>query len=508
MPVPGQAPQLERLTTHLDDLRELFHQAVAVGARFKADESAYRQRASAAELRDLLVRDLPEAGTDLTGLIEEFEAEILPWCKNEASPRFLGFADTGDDPGALVGELLATFTQQNLINQGFDSPSATFVDVSVLRWLRQLLGYPNPSPGSVSSVWDVGGIITPGGTTSNTVAMMLARERFWPGAMHAGVKNGHDMVVLVPAGIGHYSIKSALSWIGLGDATVEVATTSFRYDLPSLTAALTEHRERIGAVVAYAGDSRTQTVDHLDRVADLVRDHAPHAWLHADACWGLAAACDPHLSSLLAGIADYDSITVDPHKVLSVPYSLSALLVRDPQVLRSVSSHSDLIMQEDFAFGQVTPFVGSRPWASLKLWMMMRHHGREGLAHIIRQRIALRNTFVDLVDSDERLLRLHEPDLTAVAFIYLPRGVSPGRASDRDVEHINRVNKAIHDTLLDEGTWFLHQFGLPDDEGRLRRGALVRPLRFLAGNTRVTDTHLHAALKAVIALGRAHEEDL
>jgi L-2,4-diaminobutyrate decarboxylase len=414
MPIPGHVPQLERLTPNLEDLKELFHQAITVGARFKADESAYHQRATATQLRDLLVRDLPQTGTDLTGLIEEFEAEILPWCRNEASPRFLGFADTGDDPGALIGELLATFTQQNLINQGFDSPGATFIDVSVLRWLRHLLGYPNPPVSAISSVWDVGGIITPGGTTSNTVAMMLARERFRLGTMHAGIKSDHDMVVLVPAGIGHYSIKSALSWIGLGDATVEVATTSFRYDLPSLATALAEHRERIGAVVVYAGDSRTQTVDHLDTVADLVRDHAPHAWLHADACWGLAAACDPHLSSLLAGIADYDSITVE----------------------------------------------------------------------------------------------LHEPDLTAVAFVYLPRGVRPGRASDRDVEHVNRVNKAIHDTLLDEGTWFLHQFGLPDDEGHLRRGALIRPLRFLAGNTRVTATHLREALKTVIALGRTHEENL
>jgi L-2,4-diaminobutyrate decarboxylase len=67
---------------------------------------------------------------------------------------------------------------------------------------------------------------------------------------------------------------------------------------------------------------------------------------------------------------------------VAVPYSLSALPVREPAVLRSIASHSDLIMQEDFAFGQVTPFVGSRGWSSLKLWMMLRHHGRAGLARL------------------------------------------------------------------------------------------------------------------------------
>ncbi|MDQ1294060.1 MAG: L-2,4-diaminobutyrate decarboxylase [Actinomycetota bacterium] len=505
MRIPEEVHELEPSMTCTDSPLTLLHRAIELGARFKADETVYQRRGEAGYLRDLLVTDLPDAGTDLWDLLEEFETQILPWCKNEASPRFLGFADTGDDPASLMGEILAILTQQNLINQGFDSPSATFVDVSVLRWLRLMLGYPNPPVHSVTSVWDVGGIVTTGGTTSNTVAMMLARERHSPGTMHTGVAGSGEMVVLVPAGIGHYSVKSALSWIGLGDATVEVPTRSFRYDPPSLTAALTAHRGRIAAVVAYAGDSRTQTVEHLDLVRDLVRRYAPNAWLHADACWGLAAACSPLLSDLLAGIADYDSITVDPHKVLSVPYSISALLVRDPQTLRSISSHSDLIMQEDFAFGQVTPFVGSRPWASLKLWMMMRHHGRGGLARIVQDRITLRDMFVEMIDADERLLRLHEPDLTAVAFVYLPRGIRPGQASAQDVEVTNRVNVAIHDALLDQGRWFLHQFGLPDDEGRLRRGAVVRPLRFLAGNGRVTDRHVREALDAVIALGQSNE---
>ncbi len=508
MVTSAEVPAREAPPTSTDDPRPLFHQAIEVGARFKADETVYRRRNQANVIRDHLVRDLPEHGTSLADLLTEFETQMLPWCKNEASPRFLGFADTGDDPAALMGEILATFTQQNLINQGFDSPSATFVDVSVLRWLRRLLGYPNPAVGSVTSVWDIGGIITPGGTTSNTVAMMLARERFCPGAMHQGLPGARRGVVLVPAGIGHYSIRSALSWVGMGDATVEVPTRAFRYDIPALSAALVEHRDRTAGVVAYAGDSRTQTVEHLDVVRDLVRTYSPKAWLHADACWGLAAACDPQLSDLLAGIQDYDSITVDPHKVLCVPYSLSALLVRDPGALRSVASHSDLIMQEDFAFGQVTPFVGSRPWASLKLWMMMRHHGREGLARIIADRIAARKVFVSLLDSNPRLLRMHEPDLTAVAFVYLPRGVQAARASARDVEVTNRVNEAIHDALLEQGRWFLHQFGLPDDEGRLRRGALVRPLRFLAGNSRVTTSHLRQALDAVVTWGRTFEEEL
>jgi L-2,4-diaminobutyrate decarboxylase len=184
------------------DAVAVLQDALDIGHDFKTADTIYRRRGTPEQIRDLLVRDLPDAGAPVPDLLDEFRREVLPWCKNEASPRFLGFADTGDDPAALVGELLAMFTQQNLINQGFDSPSATFVDVCVLRWLRDLLGYRNPQVGDVRSVWDVGGVITPGGTASNTVAMMLAREHTMPGTMIHGSRGPSRAVVLVPAGIG------------------------------------------------------------------------------------------------------------------------------------------------------------------------------------------------------------------------------------------------------------------------------------------------------------------
>ena len=75
----------------------------------------------------MLLEDLPLAPVPLHLVLDQFAADVLPYCKNESSPFFLGFGDTGDDVAALCGALLALFTQQNLINQSFDSPSATFV---------------------------------------------------------------------------------------------------------------------------------------------------------------------------------------------------------------------------------------------------------------------------------------------------------------------------------------------------------------------------------------------
>lgn len=355
---------------------ELLKQAVDLGLDFKLQSEIFRRRSRPDQLRDLLISELPERPSSIREILQEFSTTVLPLCKNEISPHFCGFSDTGDDVAALVGGVLALFTQQNLINQSFDSPSATFIEVAVLRWLRGLIGFVNPAPGDVSTVWDVGGVVTHGGTMSNTIAMMLAREHKSPGTMEQGVADPPRFSIVVPRGIGHYSVKSALTWIGIGSQLIEVDTSGYRYDLRALERALREHADRVMAVVAYAGDSRTQTVDDLRGVHDVVRSVDDRIWLHADACWGLVCACSDQLRSKIDGITGYDSVTVDPHKVMAVPYSLSALLVRDAASLRAISSYSDLIMQEDFAFGQVTPFVGTKGWLSLKLWMMMRAQGR------------------------------------------------------------------------------------------------------------------------------------
>ncbi len=480
--------------TAADRQDRLVHRALDVGLEFKSRPDIFGRRRTAQEIRDLLVCDLPVEPMAGEQVMADFIDRVLPLCKNEASPRFMGFGDTGDDELALTGSVLAMLTQQNMINQSFDSPSATFIEIAVLRWLRELLGYANPAVSQVNTVWDVGGMITPGGTTSNTVAMMLAREAKAPDTMQSGVLDPSRFAVVVPRGVGHYSVKAALTWIGCGAHIIEVATNGFRYNAAELARTLQEHRGRVMAVVAYAGDSRTQTIDDLRAVHDVVREVDPTIWLHADACWGLLAAFSPNLRDKIAGIAEFDSITVDPHKIMAVPYGSSALLVRDPGAVRTISTYSDLIMQEDFAFGQVTPFIGTKGWMSLKLWMMMLGRGCTGLAELADHRHAMARTFAGLVDAHPRLVRLNDPDLAAVVFVYLPAGIEPGAMDSEALKHINRLNIAIHERMLAEGLWHLHQFTLPDDLGRLRRAAVVHPLRFMANNPGLTATHMRDVL--------------
>ncbi|MFE4516229.1 pyridoxal phosphate-dependent decarboxylase family protein [Kitasatospora sp. NPDC056783] len=496
-PVPDQPP-LHVTAERREELLSLFTRLVGLGLDFKLQDSVFRVRRRPFELRDVLLAPLPEDGSPLEAVLDEFVRDVLPDCKNESSPFFLGFGDTGDDVAALCGGLLSLFTQQNLINQSFDSPSGTFVEITVLRWLRELLGYDNSPVERTESIWDVGGCVTHGGTLSNTIAMMLAREYWAPGTMECGVAGPSKPSIVVPRGIGHYSVKSAMAWIGCGSRLVEVDTVDFRYDLQALERTLREEAGSVMAVVAYAGDSRTHTIENLRGVHDVARSADEGAWLHADACWGLACALTDKLSHKIDGIGGFDSITVDPHKVMGIPYALSALLVRDPAHMRMVASYSDLIMQEDFATGQTTPFIGSKAWMSLKLWMTVKAYGRSGLAAMVERRLDTTRRFTELVDASPRLLRLNDPDLTAVAFMYVPTDVDPVAP---DVDRINQVNQAIHARMLAEGAWHLHQFSLPDG-GFFCRGATLYPLRFMGQNLRIEERHLIGVLDHVTALGR------
>ena len=99
-------------------------------------------------------------------------------------------------------------------------------------------------------------------------------------------------------------------------------------------------------VVAYAGDSRTMSIENLQEVYEIVKSEDKNIWLHADACHGFSLAFSEKLKNKIKGLELFDSISTDPHKVLMIPYTLSALLIKEPEKIKMISSTSDLIMQE------------------------------------------------------------------------------------------------------------------------------------------------------------------
>ncbi len=473
--------------------KKLFSKILDIGVDFKLQEKVSEKHLTKKGINKILA-DLPEKGSTAEKVLNEFVKDILPYCTNFSSKKFLGFPDAGNSVGALGGSILSDFLQQNLINQTFCAPSATFVEIAVIQWLREAVGYRKTK---IRDIFSVGGIITPGGTVSNSVAMMLARENKEPGTLEKGVIDPSTFKIIVPKGIGHYSVKSAQMWIGCGNNLLEVETHDFRYNLKELEKTLKRNKGKVMALVAYAGDSRTMTVDNLDKIANLVHRIDPKVWLHADACHGFSLGFSKKLRRKIKGMEKFDSISADPHKVMLTPYTLSALLVKDPKNMKKIMSRSDLIMQEQFAFGQITPFLGSKPWQSLKLWFMMKNFGKKGLDDLITKRHALAVYLSNALKKDSDFAVLNDVDINSVAFFYTG-------GKDITAEEVNRINKAIHAEMLQEGEYHLHQFSIPDS-GIFEKGKLIYPLRFMCGNPNVTSNDMGEMIAYVRALGKKIE---
>lgn len=475
--------------------KECFNEILNIGVDFKLQDN-FREKIFDEKLKEYLY-EIPYESKELKNVIKEFKENILPYCSNFSSKKFMGFPDAGNSIASISGALLADLLQQNLINSTFCAPIATYMEISVIRLLREVVGYEN---NEINNIWDVGGIITAGGTGSNSTAMLLARENHIVSTMQNGVLDPKKYKVIIPAGIGHYSIRSSSMWIGCGDNVIEVPTISYRYDLNELEKTLKQHKGEIMAVVAYVGDSRSMTIDHLEDIHKLVKSIDESIWLHADACHGFSLGFSNKLKGKIKGIEMFDSISTDPHKVLMTPYTISALLLKNPQSLKKISSTSDLIMKEDYAFGQVTPFIGSKSWMSLKLWFLFQNLGKEEIGKVIERRCEMAQYLKQKVDASKDFVRLNEVDINSVMFMYVK-----DKKNIESLEEVNRINKKLKEKIDLEGKFYLHQFSIFDDNGVINKGGVLYPLRYMSGNDNINKEDIDEMLDYIREVAVAME---
>ncbi len=483
--------------TNMNYAEKCFKEAIDLGINFKINQKVKNKIFDKNMLNQLL--EVPINGSEPLKVMEEFKKQILPYCTNFSNVNFMGFPDAGNSISGILGALIADLLQQNLINSSFCAPIATFTEIAVIKWLREIIGYEIKP---IKNIWNVGGIITYGGTGSNTTAMLLARENHNTKTMTEGVYNPKDYKVIIPKGIGHYSIKGSLMWIGCGDNVIEVETVGFKYNLSKLKETLIENRGKIMCVVVYVGDSRTMTIDNLTGVYELVKSIDSNIWLHADACHGFSLAFSKKLRKKIKGIELYDSISTDPHKVLAIPYCISALLIKNPEKMKLITSTSDLIMQEDFAYGQITPFIGSKSWVSLKLWFAMKSLGVAGIGKMIEKRCDLATYLKKLIIKSENFVLLNDVNINSVVFMYVGN-----KNNINDVKYLNDLNLKIYNYLLNEGKYYLHKFSLSDDKGIIKKDATLSPLRYMSGNDNIREKDINEMLNHIIEVAKEIENE-
>ncbi len=300
---------------------------------------------------------LPE-GIGLEAAFAHLERHVEPFLSGSPGPRYLGFVTGGATPEAVAADWIASAWDQNVSNHV--GSIAAGLEASTVDAFARIFGLGA----------NVHGQFVSGATAANMVAMATARQ--WAQQEAAALPT-------VFAGAAHSSILKAMAITGIGrERHVPVATLAGRtaVDPDALRTAMAD-QPGPKIVVASAGEVNTGDFDDLSAVADLCR--AVGAWLHVDGAFGLFAALDASLSDRLAGIARADSVTVDLHKWLNVPYDSAIAYTTRPDLQRQVFAASSAYLGDDPDPLHYTP-ENSRRFRALAAWMVLAVRGREGIA--------------------------------------------------------------------------------------------------------------------------------
>jgi glutamate/tyrosine decarboxylase-like PLP-dependent enzyme len=435
-------------------------------------------------------------------LLDAWEDRIYPYASHQGSPRWFGYViGSGTQMGALADALASAV---NMNTGGWiTGPAATEVERQCLRWLAGLAGYPT----------DCGGVLTSGGTMANLSALFTALRA------HAGYDSRAQglqtddrpgrFTLYASEHEGHSSIGRVADVLNLGREAVRPVpcTEDYRMDPQALARLMDEDRENGDVpfcVVAQVGSINVGTVDPLSEIADVCAEQG--VWLHADGASGAVGATLPEREHLYAGIERADSLTLDPHKWLYVPYGCGCVLFREPEhQARAFAMHAaylDTIDDERYEgtnFGLLGPEM-SRPFRALRLWMSLRHHGIEGYRRLHRQNLrCVEHLHERVLDADD-LEALHEPTLFIYSFRYRPPDLEdvslPDRHETREA-YLDWLNQRIADEIRVSGVAFLTTTAV--------RGHTV--LRLSVCSHRVTLEDIETTLEAVRNQGERIHRD-
>jgi len=419
-------------------------------------------------IRAQLPAGAPEVAEPIEAVMADFQRIIVPGITQWSHPQFMGyFGATTTGPGILA-EMLTAALNVNAMTWRV-SPAATELETVVLGWLQQWLGLPNDFDGVVYDTASIG--------TMHAIA--AAREEAGTSIRTLGLSGREELPIfrIYASDQAHSSVDKAAIALGLGEHNVRriASDAEFKMDVKAL-------RETIAAdlrkefqplvVVATVGTTSTASVDPVKEIAKVCREY--NMWLHVDAAYGGGFALLPECDWVKSGWDESDSLVVNPHKMLFIPFDFSALYVRDIKRLRDVFTLVPEYLRGDASQAEINYMdygvqLGRR-FRALKAWMVWRAFGREGIAARIRDHLRLAHLFTSWVKEDSRF-ELFAPTVMPVVCFRLK--AKEDSASDKlNAQMVEKINAG--------GETYLMQTKL--------RGRTV--MRLGLGNILTTETHL------------------
>lgn len=346
---------------------------------------------------------------------------------------------------ALSAEVVITALNQSM--DSFDqAPVATVVEQKLVRWLCGEAGFPVTGDGT----------FTAGGSQSNYMGLLLARDAFlqkqWTwSAQKSGLPPDARELRILCSEVAHFTVEKSASQLGLGtDAVVRVAVDDrFRMNPEALRDSLHALRAQglfPMAVVATAGTTDFGSIDPLPELTELA--HSSGAWLHVDAAYGGALLFSARHRDKLRAIENADSVSIDFHKLFWQPIPCSVFLLRDAAHFELIKLHADYLNPESHEEEGIPNLVTNsllttRRFDALKLWISFQSLGRQKLAAMIDRTIELARYTAASVRKRPQLELVCEPQLSTVVFRYRPSNA--GLDADK-------INAYIRQRLFEQGT--------------------------------------------------------
>ncbi|MFA6250437.1 MAG: pyridoxal-dependent decarboxylase, partial [Candidatus Shapirobacteria bacterium] len=269
------------------------------------------------EIKLLMDQPIPLSSQKYSESIKILET-IGKYSISQSDLNYIAFPDSGNSLAGMMGEIYSKFLNQNLVAYDRSAPIATIIEIQLIEWLRQLIGYDYKKISEINNLSEVSGMWTTGGHMSNHIAILTALNHKYPTLKTSGLPSLSITPKIVVAGnISHYSIASAAHHLGLGnDCLINcLSNPDFTTNCDDLIQILESRQKQndVFLVIGVAGNTRTSSIDNLKKIAQICSRFG--VWFHVDACHGGSLLFSPKLKRLfLDGIELADSVSLDPHK--------------------------------------------------------------------------------------------------------------------------------------------------------------------------------------------------
>lgn len=405
------------------------------------------QGKTVAELRERIALDFNPQGLGNQAAIERAIECFLKDSLSVHHPQCVAHLHCPSLVISQAAEVLINATNQSM-DSWDQSPSATIIEMKLIEWLRAQVGY---------TAGDAG-VFTSGGTQSNLMGLMLARDAFFARQGHSvqqdGLIGNLKKIKVFCSENAHFSVQKNMALLGFGYQCVTlIKTDSFaRMDLNDLAEKIAQaeaNDDQIMAIVATAGTTDAGAIDPLADIARLGAQH--NIWVHVDAAWGGALLLSEKYRHYLDGLELVDSVTLDFHKQFFQTISCGAFLLKDERHYE-LMRYQAAYLNSEFDEEQGVPNLVSkslqttRRFDALKLWMGLEALGQKQYAAIIDSGVTLAQQVAQYIEEQPSLELVMQPQLASVLFRYRPASLAQA-----DDASIALLNQKIGDDLLASG---------------------------------------------------------